>query len=99
MEQLPSFSTNRTSYSVIIEATLYHGGKALCPPVISTSKILNNTVVWKENIDFNIEKKNIPHSAKIMFLVSEALLKKESVGMKKAPKFLYWGLTMVFDHQ
>ena len=96
---MPSFSSNRNPHSVIIEATIYHGERALCQPVTTTAKLLDNTIAWKESLDFRIAKKNIPRSAKILFLVSEASQKKESAAMKKAPKFLYWGLTMVFDHQ
>ncbi len=84
---------------MIIEATLYHGEKALCPPVTTSTKPMDTNINWKENINFKIAKKNIPRAAKILFIVSEALQRKDSVGVKKAPKFLYWGLTMVFDHQ
>lgn len=98
VEQLPTLS-NRSSSLVIIEATLYHGEKALCPPVSSTTKLLDHTLHWKETINFKIAKKNVPRSAKILFIVTEASQRKESVGAKKAPKFLFWGLTMVFDHQ
>lgn len=97
-EQLPTFS-NRASTLVIIEATLYHGEKALCSPITTTTKLLDHALHWKESINFKIAKKNIPRSAKILFIVTEAAQRKESVGAKKAPKFLFWGLTMVFDHQ
>jgi hypothetical protein len=98
VDQLPTHS-NRASSLVIIEATLFHGEKALCAPVTTTSKLMENTLHWKECINFKIAKKNVPRSAKILFIVTEASQRKESVGAKKAPKFLYWGLTMVFDHQ
>ena len=38
-------------------------------------------------------------SAKVMFVIREPLIRRESGSAKKMPKFLYWGLTTVFDHQ
>lgn len=97
MQNLPSLP-GRTPYSVIIEATLYHGDKPLCPSVTTTAKTLDRSISWKETMNFKIAKKNIPRAAKILFVVSEVLQKRESVTVKK-PKFQFWGLTMVFDHQ
>lgn len=97
VRHLPVFS--KTSFSAIIEATLYHGDKPLCAPVSSTTKVLASSVQWKETLNFKVCKKNIPRAAKILFVVSEGLQRKESVGVKKTPKFLFWGLSMVFDHQ
>ena len=98
VEELPTLS-NRSSYLAIIEATLYHGGKPLCSSITTTTKVLDNTIVWRESIGFSIKKKDIPRSAKILFVVTEAAQKKDSIEVKKTPKFLFWGLTMVFDHQ
>ena len=98
VEQLPVFS-NRASHSVIIEATLYHGEKALCPSITTTAKILDQTLHWKEILNFSIAKKNVPRSAKVLLIVTEAVLRKDSIGVKKSPKFLFWGLTTIFDHQ
>ena len=98
VRNLPAL-TGKTSCSVILEATLYHGDKPLCPPVSTSLKVLESSLHWRETINFKVSKKNLPRAAKILFLVSEALQRRESVGVKKTPKFLYWGLTMVFDHQ
>ncbi len=99
VENLPVYSNN-TPYSAIVEATLYHGDKPLCPPVTTAARGLDGTIHWRETINFKIAKKNIPRAAKILFIISEpSLQRRESVGVKKAPKYLYWGLTTVFDYQ
>ncbi len=98
VKNLPMLS-GKTTCSVILEATLYHGDKPLCSPVTTTIKLLDSCLQWRETINFKIAKKNIPRAAKILFLVSEALQRRESVGVKKTPKFLFWGLSMIFDHQ
>jgi len=98
VRNLPILS-GKTSCSVILEATLYHGDKPLCSPVSTTIKLLESSLRWRETINFKVSKKNLPRAVKILFLVSEALQRRESVGVKKAPKFLYWGLAMIFDHQ
>ena len=75
--------TGKTSCSVILEVTLYHGDKPLCSPVSTSLKALECSL--------QVSKKNLPRAAKILFLVSEALQRRKSVGVKKTPKFLYWG--------
>lgn len=97
-ENLP-FVSSRNPLQAVVEATLYHGEKPLCPSVTTTAQVLNLTVQWSEPLNFKIAKKNIPKSAKILFQIFEPDQKRESVSVKKGSKFLYWGLSTLFDHQ
>ena len=91
---LPSRSAH-----VFIEAKLYHGEKQLCPTVSTTSKVIDLSVKWKEKLTFKIEKKNIPKAAKILILISEPYTRRESVAVRRGSKFIYWGLSTVYDHE
>ena len=98
---LPLVST-KNPLSVIVDATLYHGEKPLCSPVTTSAQLLNLTVMWSETLNFRMEKRDIPKSAKILFRISEPMQRRESSSTKnqlKATKFLYWGLTTLFDHK
>ena len=96
VKNLPYLSSKT---SVVIEATLYHGDKPLSAPVTTSTKVSSPCIQWREKINFKVSKKNIPRAAKIMLLVTEGLQKKEMMGVKKTSKMLFWGLSMVFDHQ
>ncbi len=83
----------------VVEATLYHGEKQLCPTITTTAKVIDLSVKWGEILVFNIAKKNIPKSAKILIQISEPYLRRESTANKRSSKFIYWGLSTVFDHE
>ena len=38
-------------------------------------------------------------AAKIMFVIHEPVQRRESFTSRKPQRFLYWGLTSIFDHQ
>ena len=99
-DNLPLVSC-KNSPSVIVEATLYHGEKPLCTPVTTSAQLLNLSVNWSETLNFKMAKMDVPKSAKILFRISEPLQNRESSSSKnlKGTKFLYWGLTALFDHQ
>lgn len=50
---------------MVVEATLYHGDKPLCPTVTTGAHALGQTVRWKSTLNFKIKKKNIPKVYKI----------------------------------
>ena len=83
----------------VVEATLYHGEKQLCPTVTTTAKVINLSVKWGETLVFKIAKKNIPKSAKILIQISEPYQRRESAPNRRSSKFIYWGLCTVFDHE
>ncbi len=83
----------------VVEATLYHGEKQLCPTVTTTAKVVDLSVKWGETLVFKIAKKNIPKSAKILIQISEPYLRRESTSNRRSSKFIYWGLCTVFDHE
>lgn len=82
-----------------VEASLYHGDKLLCPPVITSAKSMDLSVKWKEKLTFKIEKRNIPKSAKILVQICEPPTRRESVATRRGSKFIYWGLLTVYDHE
>lgn len=55
-----------------IEASLFHGGKALCE-CVKTSKMTveNNNCMWNEELIFNISVANIPRMARLCLVVYE----------------------------
>lgn len=57
-EQLPSMQGKPSQ--VVVEATLYHGDKPLCPTITTAARTLEHSVRWKETLNFRIKKKNIP---------------------------------------
>lgn len=61
-DHLPSLG--RSSH-VVVEATLYHGDRPLCPTVTTVTHTLGQTVRWKSTLNFKIKKKNIPKVYKI----------------------------------
>lgn len=99
-DNLPLVSS-KNPLNVIVDATLYHGEKPLCAPVTTSAQLLNLSVNWSETLNFKMAKMDIPKSAKILFRIREPLQNKESSSSKnlKGTKFLYWGLTALFDHQ
>ena len=100
-DNLPLVSS-KNPINVIVDATLYHGEKPLCDPVTTSGQLLNLSVTWSETLNFKMAKRDIPKSAKILFRISEPMQRRESSSTKsqlKATKFLYWGLTTLFDHQ
>lgn len=100
VNNLPLVSS-KNQPTVIVDATLYHGEKPLCSSVTTSGQLLNLTVMWSETLNFRIAKRDIPKSTKILFRVSEPLQRRDSSAAKnlKGTKFLYWGLTALFDHQ
>lgn len=101
-DHLPLVSS-KNPLTVIVDATLYHGEKPLCSPVTTSGQLLNLSVNWSETLNFRIAKRDIPKSAKILFRISEPMQRRESSSATKnqlkGTKFLYWGLTTLFDHQ
>lgn len=99
-DNLPLVS-GKNPLNVIVDATLYHGEKPLCTPVSTSAQSLNLSVSWSETLNFKMAKMDVPKSAKILFRISEPLQNRESTSSKnlKGTKFLYWGLTALFDHQ
>ena len=94
--------SSKNQFNVIVDATLYHGEKPLCSPVTTSAQMLNLSVSWSETLNFRVAKMDIPKSAKILFRISEPMQRKDSSSTKnqlKGTKFLYWGLTSLFDHQ
>ena len=72
-EQLPSMQGK--ACQVIVEATLYHGDKPLCPTITTAARTLEHTVRWKETLNFRIKKKNIPKVLYSGKLSTEKLLR------------------------
>lgn len=83
----------------VVEATLYHGEKQLCPTVSTTAKPIDLSVKWGETLTFKIAKKNIPKSAKILIQISDPPLVRQSTSGRRGSKFIYWGLCTIFDHE
>ena len=44
----------------VVEATLYHGDNPLGPSVVTAAHPLEQSIRWKETLNFKIAKKNIP---------------------------------------
>jgi hypothetical protein len=102
LDQLPVRSlTTRTP--LVVEVSLYHGATQLCQTQQTSPQPLNGLIRIKETMNFKIAKKDVPKSARLMFVVRESSQRKEcTVGTRKTQargSFLYWGLVSLIDHQ
>uniref|UniRef100_A0A8D3E8M4 phosphatidylinositol-4,5-bisphosphate 3-kinase n=1 Tax=Scophthalmus maximus TaxID=52904 RepID=A0A8D3E8M4_SCOMX len=94
----------RGQRTLVVQAGLFHGSELLCKVVTSSEVTVCSEPLWDQRLEFDINVADLPRMSRLCFALYAVIEKtKKPRGTKKknkkAPFYLTWVNTMVFDYK